>query len=86
MLWHEPAPAAATRLGHEPGGEVGCAHPRQGCAPIAVGHLTETSNFSYVTPTNAPQDDILPFSAAWQAREDALDARLRRTMDICRGC
>ena len=45
----------------------------------------ETSNFSYVTPTNA-QDDILPFSAAWQAREDALDTRLRRTMDICRGC
>lgn len=46
----------------------------------------ETAKFSNVIPTSARQDDVLPFSAAWQAREDALDARMRRTMDICRGC
>jgi hypothetical protein len=37
------------------------------------------------SPTGA-QADVLPFSAAWQAREDALDARLRRSMNICTGC
>lgn len=27
-----------------------------------------------------------PYSAEWQAREDALDDKLRRRMNICNGC
>jgi hypothetical protein len=32
------------------------------------------------------QAELLPFTPEWQAREDAFDNRLRRTMNICRGC
>jgi hypothetical protein len=35
---------------------------------------------------NQPTTDVLPFTPEWQAREDAFDKRLRRTMNICRGC
>ena len=45
-----------------------------------------TASVSYVAPTNAPPDDIKLFSPEWQAREDAVDNKLRRTMTICRGC
>ncbi len=38
-----------------------------------------------LTP-NTPEADVLPFTPEWQAREDAFDERLRRTMNICRGC
>jgi len=34
----------------------------------------------------ATPSDVKPFSAEWQAREDAADNRLRRTMSICGGC
>lgn len=37
-------------------------------------------------PAHTPQADVKPFSPEWQAREDAFDNKLRRTMDICRGC
>ena len=30
--------------------------------------------------------DVTAFSAEWQAREDAADEKLRRSMNICRGC
>ena len=40
----------------------------------------------HVTPTEMPQAELLPFTPQWQAREDAFDNRLRRTMNICRGC
>jgi hypothetical protein len=30
--------------------------------------------------------EVLPFTPEWQAREDEFDKRLRRTMNICRGC
>ncbi|TMJ04559.1 MAG: hypothetical protein E6G97_06295 [Alphaproteobacteria bacterium] len=33
-----------------------------------------------------PQAELLPFTPEWQAREEAFDNRLRRTMNICRGC
>jgi hypothetical protein len=39
-----------------------------------------------VPPTSGREDDVLPFSAEWHARQEALDAHLRRTMNICRGC
>ena len=39
----------------------------------------------HITPTN-PQTDLLPFTPEWQAREEAFDNQLRRTMNICRGC
>jgi len=45
-----------------------------------------TANASYDAPTNAASSDVTPFSAEWQAREDAFDNKLRRTMNICRGC
>ena len=34
----------------------------------------------------APPREITAFSAEWKAREDAADEKLRRTMNICRGC
>jgi hypothetical protein len=40
---------------------------------------------SHVTPAQS-QAELLPFTPEWQAREDAFDNRLRRTMNICRGC
>jgi hypothetical protein len=40
---------------------------------------------SRVTLTH-PQAEVLPFSPEWQAREDAFDNQIRRTMNICRGC
>jgi hypothetical protein len=45
-----------------------------------------TANVSYVAPKNAASSDVTPFSAEWQVREDAFDNKLRRTMNICRGC
>ena len=33
-----------------------------------------------------PEAEILPFTPEWQAREDAHDRRLRRSMNICRNC
>ena len=39
-----------------------------------------------LTAARYPEADLLPFTPEWQAREDALDERLRRTMNICRGC
>jgi len=39
----------------------------------------------HITPTK-PQTELLPFTPEWQAREDAFDNQLRRTMNICRGC
>lgn len=41
---------------------------------------------SRTLPNTRGDDDVLPFSAQWQAREEALDKELRRTMNICRGC
>jgi hypothetical protein len=45
-----------------------------------------TAPGSQLTAPAAPESDILPFTPEWQAREDAFDERLRRTMNICRGC
>ena len=45
-----------------------------------------TASVSDVAPPNAPPSEVTPFSAEWQAREDAFDNKLRRTMNICRGC
>ena len=45
-----------------------------------------TERVSYAAPTNASPSDVTPFSPEWQAREDAFDNKLRRTMNICRGC
>ena len=36
--------------------------------------------------STAPEPEILPFTPAWQAREDAHDRRLRRSMHICGNC
>ena len=45
-----------------------------------------TAPQSYVTGPSTPEADLLPVTPEWQAREDAFDQRLRRTMNICRGC
>jgi hypothetical protein len=45
-----------------------------------------TVNASNVTTANAHGPELLPFSPAWQAREEAFDTQLRRSMNICRGC
>jgi hypothetical protein len=31
-------------------------------------------------------DEVAPFTPAWYAREQAVDAKLRQVMKICRGC
>ena len=36
--------------------------------------------------STAPEPELLPFTPAWQAREDAHDRRLRRSMRICGNC
>ena len=41
---------------------------------------------SRTSPGPKADGDVLPFSTEWQAREEALDTHLRRTMNICRGC
>src|SRR5215210_6196316 len=43
----------------------------------AVSHVAPTT----AQPANAPSD-VKPFSPEWQAREDAFDNKLRRTMSI----
>jgi len=45
-----------------------------------------TASVSYVAPTTAASPDVAPFSTEWHARENAFDKKLRRTMNICRGC
>jgi hypothetical protein len=52
----------------------------------------QTATVSYVAgekgaqSTQATPADVKPFSAEWQAREDAADNRLRRSMSICGDC
>ena len=45
-----------------------------------------TGSVSHIAPTGRPERELLPFSPEWQAREDAFENKLRRTMSICRGC
>ena len=54
-------------------------------ARIAVARRTPDRPAARVAPTG-PQTELLPFTPEWQAREDAFDQQLRRTMNICRGC
>ena len=45
-----------------------------------------TSAGAYLATTNARSAEVLPFSPEWQAREEAFDTKLKRSMNICRGC
>ena len=36
--------------------------------------------------SEAQPREVTAFSAEWKAREDAADEKLRRSMNICRGC
>jgi hypothetical protein len=58
---------------------------RINAARIVVRDAPDRGPPSHVMFTQ-PQADVLPFTPEWQAREDAFDQRLRRTMNICRGC
>jgi hypothetical protein len=51
---------------------------------VAVSYVPASS--TSISPATAAQTDVKPFSPEWQAREDAFDNKLRRTMSICRGC
>jgi len=52
-------------------------------APLAP----QRAHTAEVTHWPAPSaQEIKPFSPEWQAREDTLDNRLRRSMSICGGC
>jgi hypothetical protein len=42
----------------------------------------QTADISFVRP----MADVKPFSAEWQARENAFDEKLRRRMNICGSC
>ena len=76
-IWPKPLPDWAMSTQTDP---VPSARPTPDRGPPPVG----PSSASYLTPTNP--DDVKPFSPEWQAREDAFDEKLRRTMNICRGC
>jgi hypothetical protein len=54
-------------------------------AKRAPGHAVAVSSAGapYAAPIAA---EPLPFSSAWQAREEAFDRELRRSMNICRWC
>ena len=46
-----------------------------------------TKRVTRTAPARAAEGaDVTAFSPEWQAREDAADARLRRSMRICSGC
>jgi hypothetical protein len=62
------------------------AHRPDGFArPAYVSRGSRTAAAVYDAPTGA-QREVKPFSPEWQARENALDGRLRRSMSICGGC
>jgi hypothetical protein len=46
----------------------------------------KTAAGAYIAATNARSAEVLPFSPEWQAREAAFDIKLKRSMNICRGC
>lgn len=48
-----------------------------------------TATMSYLALSSArpaQQAEVMPFSPEWHAREEAFDSKLRRSMNICRGC
>lgn len=55
-------------------------------APDRSANASYTANGSYAVTGSVARDDVKPFSPEWHSRENALDARVRRSMDICRGC
>lgn len=59
--------------------------PRIKAARIVLRDGRDHGPPSHVTFTQ-PTTDVLPFTPEWQSREEASDNRLRRTMNICRGC
>jgi hypothetical protein len=78
-----PLPDWAMRPQAEPARPIRARVAHRGPRHRAVDRPGHTAR---VPPTSGPNDDVLPFSAEWQAREQALDMHLRRTMNICRGC
>ena len=75
-IWPKPLPDWAMNTHVDPAPSTR-ERPDRGPPPVGP-------SAAYMTPANA--NDIKPFSPEWQAREDAFDDRLRRTMNICRGC
>lgn len=69
------------------------ANPRAARRAKQKGQPDQTANASYARDHMRGQSaqgsrtpDVKPFSAEWQAREDAADNKLRRTMSICGNC
>ena len=56
-------------------------------APINVQPAGLTRSVVRKKPTALGNDDVPAYTPEWQAREDARDAQLRRSMNnVCRGC
>ncbi|MGB9366085.1 MAG: hypothetical protein WCE79_08735 [Xanthobacteraceae bacterium] len=55
-------------------------------APRAVERQAPDRRSPSNAMSTAPEAELLPFTPAWQAREDAHDRRLRRSMHICGNC
>lgn len=73
--------------------ETAPAPARTKAARRVKGTPDQSATVSYVAGDTREQStqatrpaDVKPFSAEWQAREDAADNRLRRSMSICGGC
>jgi hypothetical protein len=50
----------------------------------AVSYVAPATNSSGTKPLSSAE--TMPFTPEWTARENALDDRLRRSMNICGGC
>lgn len=55
-------------------------------AGLAKAYRPVTVRTPAAQQTVQPLADVTPFTPEWQAREDAADERLRRSMKICQGC
>lgn len=61
-------------------------HRYQVTGELTARQAAARSGVTGSVPARASNDDIKSFGPEWQAREDARDDRLRRSMSICRGC
>jgi hypothetical protein len=59
---------------------------RQSNARLGASATEPLTTGSIRNATPRENSDELPFGKEWYAREEAADARLRRSMNICTGC
>ena len=53
--------------------------------PQARSHHSNSED-TEIAPTTGSAEPVLPFTPEWYARENEIDARIKRIMKICSGC